>query len=100
MAERLVRLTRVDGNPNGAPSLVNLNNVAWMESNQDGSTQVVFAVALTRERANGEMLSIDVRESLQEIGILAGIERSTAEEAIAHAWVDQSARRSQDEIED
>lgn len=100
MAERLVKLTRVDGNTNGVPSLVNLDNVAWMEANEDGSTRVLFAVALARERANGEMLSIDVRESLQDIAVLVGIERSTSEEAIAQAWADQTARRDPGDSED
>ena len=48
MAERLVKLTRVGSNPNGVPSIVNLDNVAWMESNEDGSTRVLFAVTLAR----------------------------------------------------
>jgi len=100
MAERLVKLTRVDNNANGAPSLVNLDNVAWMEANEDGTTRVTFSVALARERANSEMLWIDVRESLQEIAILAGIERSTSEEAIAQAWADQTARRDPTDTED
>src|SRR5207247_2248481 len=100
MADRFVKLTRVDGTSNGAPSLVNLDNVVWIEGNEDGSAHVVFTVALARERANGEMLSIDVRESLQEIAILAGIERSTSEEAIAQAWADQTARRDPIDVED
>jgi len=100
MAERLVKLTRVDSNSNGVPSLVNLDNVAWMESNEDGSTRVLFAVTLSRFEHNGEMLWIDVRESLQEIAVLAGIERSTSEEAIAQAWADQTARRDPMDVED
>ena len=100
MAEHLVKLTRIDSNQNGVPSLVNLDNVAWMEANEDGTTRVIFAVALARERANSEMLWIDVRESLQEIAVLAGIERSTSEEAIAQAWADQTARRDPMDPED
>ena len=71
MPERLVKLTRSVGNPNGVPSIVNLDNVAWMESNEDGSTRVLFAIMLTRTEHEGA-LSIDVRESLQEIAVLAG----------------------------
>jgi hypothetical protein len=95
MADRLVELTRIDGNPAGAPSLVNLDNVAWMESNETGSTRITFAVAMARERAHGEVLWIDVRESLREIAALAGVERRSTDEAIAQAWADQSARRDQ-----
>ena len=100
MAAGFVELTRVDGNAHGAPALVNLDNVAWMEPNEDGTTRVTFAVALARERANGEMLWIDVRESLQKIAVLAGIDRSASEEAIAQAWADQTARRDPMDIED
>jgi hypothetical protein len=100
MAERLVKLTRVDSNPNGVPALVNLDNVAWMESNDDGSTHVLFAVMLTHTEHEGAALSIDIRESLQEIAVLAGIERSTSEEAIAQAWADQTARRDPMDPED
>jgi len=95
MADRLIELTRVDGNPVGAPVLVNLDNVAWMESNETGSTRVTFAVAMARERAHGEILWIDVRESLRKIADLAGVERRSTNEAIAQAWADQSAQRDQ-----
>ena len=53
------------------PSIVNLDNVAWMESNEDGSTRVLFAVMLTHTEHEGAALSIDVRESLQEIAVLS-----------------------------
>jgi hypothetical protein len=97
MADRLIELTRVDSNPAGAPALVNLDTVAWMESNENGSTRVTFAVAMARERAHGEALWIDVRESLREIAEAAGVERRTTNEAIAQAWADQSARRDRDD---
>ena len=100
MAAGFVELTRVDGNAHGTPALVNLNNVVWMESNEDGTTRVTFAVALARERANGEMLWIDVRESLKEIAGRTDVVRSKTDEVIAQAWADQSARRGQDDIED
>ena len=81
----------------GTPSLVNVDNVAWMESNETGSTRITFAVAMARERAHGEVLWIDVRESLREIAGLAGVERRTTNEAIAQAWADQSARRDRND---
>ena len=96
MADRLIELTRIDGKPAGAPALVNLDNVAWMESTETGSTRITFAVAIARERARGEALWIDVRESLREIAELAGVERRSTNEAIAQAWADQSARRGRD----
>jgi hypothetical protein len=71
MADRLIELTRIDRDPDGTPSLVNLDNVAWIESNENGSTRITFAVAVARERAHGEALWIDVRESLQEIAQVA-----------------------------
>jgi hypothetical protein len=95
MADRLIELTRVDGNPAGTPALVNLDNVAWMELNETGSTRITFIVALARERAHGEILWIDVRESLREIAEFAGLERKSTNEAIAQAWADQSARHDQ-----
>ena len=97
MADRLVELTRVDDNPAGSPSLVNLDNVAWMESNETGSTRITFAIAMARERAHGEPLWIDVRESLREIAELAGVETRSTNEAIAQAWADQIARRDQND---
>lgn len=99
MADRLVELTRIDGNPSGTPCLVNLDNVAWMESNDTGSTRVNFAVATDRERARGDVLWIDVRESLREIASLAGIDRRATNEDIAQAWADQTARRDRDDTD-
>jgi hypothetical protein len=52
---------------------------------------------MARERAHGEALWIDVRESLREIAEAAGVERRTTNEAIAQAWADQSARRDRDD---
>jgi hypothetical protein len=41
-----------------------------------------------------------VRETADEIALLAGVVRKTDGEAIAQAWIDQSARRErQDEDE-
>ena len=97
MADRLIELTRVDGKPAGTPALVNLDNVAWMESNETGATRITFTVALARERAHGEILWIDVRESLREIAEAAGVERRGTNEAIAQAWADQSARRDRND---
>jgi hypothetical protein len=97
MSDQLVGLTRIDGNPDGVPSLVNLDNVVWMESNETGSTRITFAVALAQEHTHDAALWIDVRESLKEIADLAGVERRTTSEDIAQAWADQHARRDQND---
>jgi hypothetical protein len=93
MAERLLPLTRVDLVVDGSPVLVNLDNVAWIEPDDDDMTRVVFAVGLHKERANGPPLAIRVRESLAEIARRASMAGSTDYEAIAQAWADQSAQR-------
>ena len=73
--------------------LVNLDNVAWIESTTDGTSRIVFAVGLPYERANGVPLTLVVRESAQEIALMAGVVRKTDRDAIAQAWVDQRGRR-------
>jgi hypothetical protein len=93
VANHFVELTRVDAGLPGVAVVVNLNNVAWIESSDDGTTRIVFAVGLPRERANGSPLSLLVRESMEEIGLLTGVLRKTDRDAIAQAWVDQTARR-------
>src|SRR5215211_573020 len=93
MAASFIELTRVDVERHGTTVLVNLDNVAWIEPGADGTSRIVFAVGLPYERANGVPLAIVVRESPAEIGLLSGVVRKTDREAIAQAWVDQSARR-------
>jgi hypothetical protein len=93
MAEPFIELTRADTDQHGARVLVNLGNVAWIEPNEHGTTQIVFAVALSYERANGVPLSLVVRESLDEISLRAGLVQKSDHEAIAQAWADQSGRR-------
>ena len=93
MAEPFIELTRVDAESHGTSVLVNLGNVAWIERDADGASRVVFAVGLPYERANGVPLSIVVRESTEEIMLLAGMVQKTDREAIAQAWMDQTARR-------
>ncbi|HZO32920.1 MAG TPA: hypothetical protein VFH48_43815 [Chloroflexota bacterium] len=97
MADSFIELTRVDAEPGGTPVLINLGNVAWIEPDVDGTSRIVFAVGLPYERANGVPLSIVVRESAQEIGLLAGVVRKADREAIAQAWVDQRGRRGMDD---
>lgn len=93
MTEAFIELTRVDAEPHGASILVNLAQVAWIESDASGASRIVFAVGLPYERANGVPLSIAVRESTQEIAHLVGVVRKTDGEAIAQAWMDQRGRR-------
>jgi hypothetical protein len=93
MAERLLRLTRADTQGERRPVLVNLDNVAWIEADDSGATRIVFAVGLPYERANGVPLTILVGESLEEIARLSRVVQATDDEAIAQAWVDQTARR-------
>ena len=93
MADLLIELTRVDAEPRGTSVVVNLAQVAWIEPGAEGTSHIVFAVAMPRERAAGVSLTIDVRESVEEIAVLAGIVRKADHEAIAQAWSDQSARR-------
>lgn len=100
MAERLLELTRIDDRTDGSSVLVNLDNVAWIELDNNGVTRVVFAVGLHHERANGPPLTIRVRETLEEIAQLASVVRKTDREAIARAWADQSARRQSEPGDD
>ena len=58
MAERFIELTRVGG---GGPLLVNTDNIAWVMPGADGTTHIVFAVALTHECKNGSPLALDVQ---------------------------------------
>jgi hypothetical protein len=97
MADAFVELTRVDPEPRGTPVLINLGNVAWIEPNAGGTSRIVFAVGLPCERANGVPLTIVVRESAEEIALLAGVVQKTDREAIAQAWVDQRGRRGMDD---
>jgi|SoiMethySBSTD1v2_1073268.scaffolds.fasta_scaffold1279813_1 hypothetical protein len=96
MVERLLELTRVDDRADGSPVLVNLDNVAWIERADDTASRIVFAVGLHHERANGPPLAILVRETIEDIALLASVIRKTDREAIAQAWADQSSRRRPD----
>ena len=64
MAERFVELTRVG---DGGPVLVNTDNVAWVMAGANGTTHIVFAVALTHEGKNGSPLALDVQEPIDEV---------------------------------
>jgi hypothetical protein len=93
MAAAFVELTRVEAESHGTPVLVNLGTVAWIEPGADGTSRIVFAVGDPNDRGGAGPLAIVVRESAQEIGVLAGVVHHTDREAIAQAWVDQRGRR-------
>ena len=97
MANQFVELTRVDANQNGTSVIVNLSTVAWVEPSDSDTSRIVFALVLPRERADGAPLSMLVRETTDEIALLAGVVRRTDVEAIAQAWKDQTARRGRDD---
>jgi hypothetical protein len=97
MPDSFIELTRIDAEPREVAVLVNLANVAWIEAEASGASRIVFAVGLPYERANGVPLSIVVRESADEIALLAGVVRKTDRDAIAQAWVDQRGRRGIDD---
>jgi hypothetical protein len=100
VTNQFVELTRVDADQSGTAVIVNLGNVAWIEPSDNGTSRLIFAVGMPRERANSAPLSMLVRETADEIALLAGVVRKTDGEAIAQAWIDQSARRErQDEDE-
>ena len=83
MAERFVELTRVGG---GGPVLINTDNVAWVMPGADGTTHIVFAVALTHEGKNGSPLALDVQEPIDEVGRLLGSTVKQAREALKQAF--------------
>lgn len=93
MTGSFVELTRLDHQSHGAYVLVNFDNVAWIESATDGTSRIIFAVGLPYERANGVPLTLAVRESAQEIALMAGVVQKTDHDAIAQAWVEQRGRR-------
>ena len=93
MTDSFIELTRLDAQSAGTSVLVNLDNVAWIESATDGTSRIIFAVGLSYERANGVPLALVVRENAQEIALMAGVVRKTDRDAIAQAWVDQRGRR-------
>ena len=82
MAERFIELTRVGG----GPVLVNADNVAWVMPGADGTTHIVFAVALTHEGKNGSPLALDVQEPIEEVGRLLGSTVKQAREALKQAF--------------
>ena len=93
MAAAFVELTRVETETLGTPVLVNLGAVAWIEPGANGTSRIIFAIGVPNEREDTMPLTIVVRESAQEIAVLAGMVRQTDREAIAQAWVDQRGRR-------
>ena len=93
MADSFVELTRIDAELRETSILVNLGNVAWIESDDGGTSRIVFAVGSPNAGENGVLLSIVVRESAEQIALLVGVVRKTDREAIAQAWVDQRGRR-------
>ena len=93
MATAFVELTRVETETLGTPVLVNLGTVAWIEPGAPGTSRIVFAAGVPNERDGAGPLSLVVRESAQEIAVLAGIVQKTDREAIAQAWIDQRGRR-------
>jgi hypothetical protein len=93
MATAFVELTRVEAEARGTSVLVNLGTVAWIEPGANGTSRIVFAVAIRKEREDDGPLALVVRESAQEIALLAGMVQKTDREAIAQAWVDQRGRR-------
>ena len=99
MTDSFIELTRLDPQSPSTSVLVNLDNVAWIESATDGTSRIVFAVGLPYERANGVPLALAVRESAQEIALMAGVIRKTDRDAIAQAWVEQRGRRGMSDDE-
>ncbi len=83
MTERFLQLTKVGG---GETVIVNTDNIAWIMPGVNGTTHIVFAVALTRERANGSPLALDVQESIEEVGQLLGGTIKQAREALKQAF--------------
>ena len=93
MAATFVELTRAGTESRDASVLVNLGTVAWIEPGPSGTSRIVFAIGVSNEREGTMPLTLTVRESAQEIAVLAGVIRNTDREAIAQAWVDQYGRR-------
>jgi hypothetical protein len=93
MAAAFVELTRVETEPHGTPVLVNLATVAWIEPGAQGTSRIIFAAGVPNERDGAGPLAMVVRESAQEIAVLAGMFQHTDREAIAQAWIDQRGRR-------
>ena len=83
MAERFIELTRVGG---GGPVLVNTDNIAWVMPGAEGTTHIVFAVALTHEGKNGSPLALDVQEPFDEVGRLLGSTVKQARDALRQAF--------------
>ncbi len=93
MAEHLVELTRGGDGTLTTRILVNLSNVAWIESLPDGAARVVFASGLQGAQGGTTPLDIVVRESIQEIARLGASIATSDGHAIASAWAEQSRRR-------
>jgi hypothetical protein len=83
MAERFIELTRVGG---GGPVLVNTDNIAWVMPGADGTSHIVFAVALTHESKNGSPLALDVQEPIGVVQKLLGSTVKQATDALKQAF--------------
>lgn len=81
MTERFIQLTRVGGET----VIVNTDTIAWIMPGVNGTTHIVFAVALAREGANGTPLALDVQESIDDVGRLLGGTIKQAQQALKQA---------------
>ena len=95
MAADYIELTRTGMATRETSVLVNLRTVAWIEPGPDGTSRIVFALGGPNAPEGAAALTLTVRESAQEIAVLAGVVGNTDREAIAQAWVDQRGRRNQ-----
>ena len=86
MAAIFVELTRAETEAREASVLVNLGTVAWIEPGANGTSCIVFATGVPNECEGTVPLTLTVRESAQEIAVLAGVIRKTDRDAIAQAW--------------
>src|SRR5690348_12097811 len=82
MPEAFIELTRVDAKLRRSSILINLANVAWIEPDADGTSRIVFTIASPNVTDSSGPLSITVRESTEEIALLAGVVRKTDRDAI------------------
>ena len=83
MATTFIELTRAGIEAREASVLVNLGTVAWIEPGANGTSRIVFAIGVPNEGEGTLPLTLTVRESAQEIAVLAGVIRNSDREAIA-----------------